>query len=252
MNHHLFKGATLICTLLFFNTAMAADTMNHSEYDALLKTYVKDGAVNYAALKKDRKALDAYVDTSKTLIRIQFLQWSKDEQLAYLINLYNAATLQLIVDHYPVKSIKDIGSLFKGPWDQPVIQRFGETITLNDLEHEIIRKDYDEPRIHVALVCAAKSCPRLRSEAYTGADLERQLSEGMQGFLQDKEKNRLAADGKTLHLSSIFSWYGKDFTKKGNTLLDYLKPYMTEADQGVLKNNTVKLRYLPYDWSLNE
>ena len=149
----------------------------HAAYDALLKQFVADGRVDYQGLESDSSALDHYLDSIAAISEATFNAWTKPAQLAFLINLYNAATLKLIVDHYPIKSIKNIGSFFKGPWDQPVVRLFGQTITLDNLEHDIIRKDYSEPRIHLALVCAAKGCPPLISEAYVAGRLDDQLDD---------------------------------------------------------------------------
>ena len=147
-------------------TSFAAKTwtfdQSHSRFDRVLKKFVKDGLVDYAGLKANPGELRRYLDELSTPSEMDFGRWMEKEQLAFLINLYNATTLRLIVDHYPVKSIKDIGNLWKGPWDQPVVRLFGRKVTLNTIEHDILRKNYEEPRIHFALVCAARGCPPLR------------------------------------------------------------------------------------------
>jgi hypothetical protein len=172
--------------------------------------------------------------------------------MAFLINAYNAYTLQLIIDHHPVKSIKDIGSFFKGPWDQPVVRLFGRTLTLNNLEHDIIRVDYQEPRIHFALVCAARGCPPLRNEAYLADRLEEQLDDQVRRFLATPDKNRVDASRRTVYLSPIFKWYGADFEKQHGSVLAALQPYWPKASASVLAQGGFKIRYTDYDWSLNQ
>ena len=239
----------LCLSLLFSLGAQAA--MNHSQFNDVLQSHVQAGMVDDGALKKDRVKLDQYLEACAKVNKATFQSWSDDEQLALLINLYNAATLQLIIDNYPVDSIKDIGSFFTGPWDQEFVELLGETITLNTLEHEIIRKDYDEPRIHFVLVCAAISCPKLRGSAYTGENLEKELKEETQRFLQDRTRNRYDAAADTLYLSSIFRWYGGDFKGHGPSLQEYLKPYLPKA-AGERVTASTRIRYQSYDWSLND
>ncbi|MDK2857132.1 MAG: hypothetical protein PWQ89_251 [Verrucomicrobiota bacterium] len=139
--------------------ARAAAPAAQNLFDPLFRRHVENGRVDYRALQADRLPLTRALAAATAVTESQFNAWDKSRQLAFLINLYNAATLELIVDHYPVKSIKEIGNWFKGPWDQPAVSLFGTKITLNELEHGIIRKRYHEPRIHMALVCAAKGCP---------------------------------------------------------------------------------------------
>ena len=169
--------------------------------------------------------------------------------MAFLLNAYNAYTLKLITDRYPLKSIKDIGGWFSGPWDQPVVKLFGETITLNTVEHKILRKDYSEPRIHFALVCAAKGCPPLRGEAYVAARLNGQLDDQAKLFLANPAKNRVDVANHTVYLSPIFKWYGSDFEKKSGSVLTALKPYWPGK---AVATDDFKIRYTDYDWSLNE
>jgi hypothetical protein len=238
---------------------------NHAGYDALLKRFVADGRVDYQGLKSDPSALDHYLDSLAGISEAAFSAWTESARLAVLINLYNAATLKLIIDHYPIKSIKDIGSFFKGPWDQPVVRRFGEIITLDNLEHDIIRKDYSEPRIHLALVCAAKGCPPLRSEAYVAGRLEAQLDDQSRRFLESPAGLRIDRGGKIVYFSSIFKWYGKDFIdrfspvtgfsdldKTERAVAHFSSGYLSVADGNYLKSGVYSVKYLDYDWSLNQ
>lgn len=223
---------------------------SHGAFDALLKTRVSQGLVDYAGLKANRAPLDEYLATAGAVAMADFQHWTRDEQLAFLINVYNAATLQLIVDAYPVDSIKSLGSLVKSPWSRETVQLFGKKISLDTLEHKIIRKNYSEPRIHFALVCAALGCPPLRGEAYQGARLEEQLNDQVKTFLGTPAKNRLDAEKKTVWLSPIFKWYGEDFKTASNTVIAFVAPFMGAASAETMKDWTIE--YTEYDWSLND
>ena len=236
---------------------------NHTVFEGVLRESVKNGFVNYAGLKKNPKSLNRYLADLSQVKEQAFGAWDENQQLAYLINLYNAATLKLITDNYPVESIKDIGGFFKGPWGQPVVPLFGKSITLNTLEHRIIRIDYNEPRIHLALVCAAKGCPPLRSEAYTGEKLDTQLDSQTRVFLGNPIKFRIDRLSKTVYISPLFKWYGKDFkfapksgfdglNKKERAVLNFCGRYLSDADQKYLAEGRYSIKYLDYDWSLNE
>lgn len=220
----------------------------HSTYDALLQEQVTDtGMVDYQALVDSPLQLKTYLEQLKSITREDYEEWVPERQLAFLLNLYNAATLQLIVDHYPVESIKDIGGWLSGPWDQKVVPFLGSTVTLNHLEHEIIRKEFAEtPETHFALVCAAMGCPPLRREAYTAKELIEQLQDQKSTFLSNPEKNRKNADQERLYLSPIFKWYAKDFEQVSGSVQNYISTFWPEVDE------TWNIRYTPYDWSLNE
>lgn len=215
---------------------------SHDTFGSVLRAHVKDGLVDYKALKTDPLALNRYLASTRMVSRKEFYTWSEPQRLAFLINLYNAATLELILDHYPVDSIKDIGSVFKGPWDQAGIRLFGKKITLNNLEHDIVRKDYNEPRIHMALVCAARGCPILRSEVYRAERLNDQLNEQSRNYLASPAGMRIERTKGTVYLSAIFKWYGKDFASI---------PAFVEQHSGQ-KVKALKIRYLDYDWRLNK
>ena len=222
---------------------------NHKDYDAILKKYVDDkGMVNYAALRKDREPLRNYL--SNLAKNAPNSNWTKNEKLAYWINAYNAYTLDLILENYPLESIKDLGSKIQVPfvntaWDIKFIEIAGKKYDLNNIEHGIIRNNFDEPRIHFALVCAAVSCPRLRNEAYLAEMLDEQLTAAAQDFLSDSDKN-LITNSRKVSLSKIFSWYGGDFKKK-MSMVEYINKYSEiKLDKGV------EIDFLDYNWALNE
>ena len=214
---------------------------SHAVLGRVLTTYTDAGRVDYRALKEKPQALKQYLAEAGAVSEAEFMAWDKQEQLAFLINLYNAATLQLVIDHYPVESIKKIGSFFKGPWDQPVVPLFGQTITLDELEHDVIRKRFKEPRIHMALVCAARGCPPLRGEAYTGDRLDQQLDDQSRRYLASAAGLVINKAKGEARISSIFKWYGDDFP----SVEQFAEKYSGKSIQGL------KIRYLAYDWSLN-
>lgn len=233
------------CTATPTSTAAPVD---HSAWDKLLKKHVNDkGFVNYTAFKKDYDELKKYLDMLSASAPNN--KWTKEEQLAYWINAYNAFTVQLILDHYPgISTIKDIGSKIKIPfvsdaWTVNFIVIGGKKMNLNDIEHGIIRKKFDEPRIHFALVCAAKSCPPLRNEAFTADQLDKQLDEQGRDFMNDKAKNNIRKD--KAELSKILTWYGGDFTKK-MPMVEWVNKYST-----VKIDSKTPISYLDYDWDLN-
>ena len=211
---------------------------NQTIWASLLEKYVDVmGNINYSGIKDDIAKLDAYL--AKMAQNSPANNWTKNEKLAYYINLYNAATVKLIVDHYPVKSIKDIPNRWKKKW----IKVGSETTSLNDIEHEVLRK-MNEPRIHFAINCASYSCPKLLNVPFTPQSMERLLTKTAVDFVNDKTRNRFG-DGFA-QLSRIFKWYKGDFTENGK-LLDYINQYL---DNPIGKNS--KIEYLDYDWSLNE
>ncbi|MEO7961705.1 MAG: DUF547 domain-containing protein [Ginsengibacter sp.] len=222
---------------------------SHEAWTKLLKKYVTpNGLVNYKGFIKDIKELDAYLATL-TNNPPDGSKWSKNEELAYWFNAYNAFTVKLITMHYPVSGIKKIGPdlqviFVNTPWDKNFFKIGNAKFSLNDIEHKTLRKKFDEPRMHFALNCASISCPKLRNEAYEASKLESQLDDQARAFLSDKSKN-IITPGK-IQVSKIFSWYGKDFTKSGGKI-DFLNKYAP-----VKINRNADIDYLDYNWDLNE
>jgi Protein of unknown function, DUF547 len=221
--------------------------VSHSIWNELVMAHVDSlGHVNYADFVKDSVKLNTYLDVLKSANPNE-TNWTKEERLAYWINAYNAFTVQLIVRNYPCKSIKDLaGKIYKvnTPWDIRFIVIEGKEYDLNNIEHDIVRKQFDEPRIHFALNCASVSCPALRNEAYVANRLDEQLTDQAKRFINDKSKN--AVGEKTAQLSKLFSWYSGDFTKKMK-LIAFINQYSK-----VQMSPTAKLDYMDYDWNLNE
>lgn len=241
---------TFVLSLVIWTVSEASSSAfddSHVAYGKVLSLYVRDGLVDYRGLKSDPGSLEAYLESTAKVNRQDFERWPEEAQLAFLINTYNARTLELIVDHYPVKSIRDIGSGGKGPWEEPVVKLFGETITLNSLEHGIIRKNYKEPSIHFALVCAAIGCPSLLDEPYLADKLDNQLEAQTKKFLADTGKNSVDRENKILRISPIFMWYTEDFKAEAGSVPGFLKKYYgNEPLQGYI------IVYTDYDWSLND
>ena len=159
--------------------------------------------VNYIAIKNNPRPLTEYLESLEKVSIKDFQLFSPNQRLAFLINAYNAYTIKLVVENYPIKSIKDIGGIFSSPWKKEFIPLFGENKSLDNIEHELIRKNFKEARIHFALVCASIGCPSLRNEAFVAEKLNEQLDDSAKKFLNDPQRNRYDKVNKTLELSSI-------------------------------------------------
>jgi hypothetical protein len=245
-----FLGFSFLFCFLFFNlsgTSWPADTVDHSLYADLLNKYVKDRVVNYRGFKNEEKRLDEYL---KVLEGTDTGKLSRNEQLAFYINAYNATTIKFILSAYPgVKSIRDLGGrIFDRAFSKKIVRIEGKTISLDDLEHGIIRPRFKEQRVHFAVNCASKSCPPLLPEPYQASILDQQLDDSTRAFLNDAERNRL--EGKRLYVSKIFKWFAEDFND------DVVGFFLRLADAEIKEKLTadkdkIKVKYLDYDWSLN-
>jgi hypothetical protein len=225
----------------------------HSRYAGVLRQFVSNGRVDYVALRAKPGELNTYLEGLAAVKPADFAGWTPENRLALLLNLYNAWTLRLIADHYPVKSIRDIGTLPGAAWRELIVRFGGQIMSLDHLENKVIRANYHDPRIHLALVCAAMGCPPLRSDPYQGSQLDRQLADQGRTFLATPEKNRFDPDKCKLWLSPIFKWYKEDFTGGGQSLQDFVRPYLPEASRHALGSSPgVKIAYTDYDWALNE
>lgn len=231
------KVITLI--LIIAVTKISAQTSN---FNSLLQAHVDaKGFVNYQSLKQNEGKLDAFLSYLEKTSPEK--SWSADKEKAFWINVYNAYTLRIILDNYPIKSITKINNDGKTAWKTSFVKVGGKTYTLDHVEHEILRKKFKDPRIHVGVNCASGSCPKLGNLAFTEDNVELELERLMKEFINDSTRNKLSK--KKVEISEIFNWFQGDFTANGS-VIDYINRY---ADEPV--NKKAKIKYLPYDWSLN-
>jgi hypothetical protein len=220
--------------------------VEHSIYADLLSQYVNKGHVDYQGLKTSEQKLDQYLAVLET---VDVKQLARDEQFAFYINAYNAWTIKLILSGYPgVTSIKDLGTIFRSPWKKKICRIGGDIITLDDIEHNILRPKFKDPRVHFAINCAAHSCPPLMSQPYLASTLDQQLDAAAAAFVNDPKSNHL--DGNTLYVSKIFKWFSEDFD---NDVIGFFIKYAGNEFKKELesKRKEINIKYLHYDWSLN-
>ncbi len=266
MIYHRF----LILTFIIFCSSAFAFDHEYREYGDVLKTYVQDGLVNYAALQKNRKGVDQFVKDIGTVTKNEYDAWSRDQQLAFWINTYNGWFLQIVIDHYPIHGGRLLGVLYPensvqripGIWDDIQTGAAGREVSLNDIEHKILRPIFKEPRIHFAIVCASIGCPALRSEPFRVSSLQAQLEDAARDFISNPAKVRWNADQKKLEISKIFDWFSEDFavfadeswlklySKKQGGPVALISKHLPASE--ALKKSKVKVDYLDYDWHLNE
>lgn len=248
--------------------------IDYTHYERVLSGFVNDrGMVDYHQLKNSRSELDQFMNALDNLEPSTYQDWDQAEQLSFWINAYNAITLKTVIDHYPIQagflkslvyprnSIRQI----PGVWDTLEFSVLGRKLTLNEIEHEIIRKDFREPRIHLALVCASNGCPPLRDEPYRGAQIDVQLDDQVHRFLSDPENFRIVRKQNRIYLSSIFDWFRQDFAetysvemgfsggkKSERPVLKFISMYLDAQDVQYLQEGKYRIEYIEYDWSLNE
>lgn len=241
----------------------------HTAWTALLAKHVvlveggKASRVDYLRITQERQALKSYLESLARVSEPEFRKWSRNEQLAFLINAYNAHMIELVITRYPnIGSVWDFGRLINHPFRSRFFRLFGREFSLDILEHETIRAKgvYDEPRIHMAVNCASIGCPMLREEAYVADRLDAQLEEQLVRFLSDRSRNRYNSTAGTLEVSQIFRWYREDFesghggigsreqffAKYASALAD------TAASERAIRSRKVSIRHLDYDWRLND
>jgi len=258
------KKLFVLLLLLLSGLAQARFDHNHTAWDALATKHVrwlpdnKQSRVDYAGFKADRAALKAVLDGLSAVPKAEFDKWPREQRMAFLINAYNAFTVELILTKYPdLQSIKDLGSFLQSPWKKKFFVLLGETRTLDWIEHEQLRPLYSDPRVHAAVNCASIGCPALRNEAFTATQLEAQLEDGMARFLGDRTRNRVK--GGQLEVNAIFKWFKEDFEKghKGFARVeDVFAKYASQLsdkpeEQARLRDKVLPISHLDYDWSLN-
>lgn len=267
LNHRIVL--VLLGCLLAATSARAQFDHAHKTWTALLTKHVvlidggKASQVRYSDFARDRDALKAYLESLARVSEHEFRSWRKEQQLAFLINAYNAHMVELVLTRYPdIGSVWDFGKVFNNPFRKKFFTLFGREFTLDMIEHETIRAKgaYDDPRIHFAVNCASVGCPMLREEAYVGERLDRQLEEQLVRFLSDRSRNRYSPADDALEVSEIFKWYSIDFTSglKGiasreQFFADHANLLATTpAHQGIIRAQKTSIRFLDYDWALND
>lgn len=247
---------------------------SHSIFNNLLKEYVVDTKVNYKGFINNLGEFNKYLETLNNIDPDEFVNWTENQKLAYWINAYNAFTIKAIIDHYPIKRSFTLIGIFYAPknsilqipgvWKKLKFNAIGRKVTLDHIEHGILRKEFNEPRIHAAINCASISCPDLRNEAYTADRLETQLSDASSVFVNSKTKGVLIdKESGRVKISKIFKWFGDDFYKnygsevymlrssKQNGPLGFIAEYIDDDKTYILEGD-YKLKYLSYNWGLNE
>ena len=232
------KILLLLIIILTFSQGFAQTKIFN---DLLQKHVTNTGIVDYKSFKNNEGKLDTYIAYLENTSPNN--SWSKNKQKAFWINAYNAYTIKLILENYPIKSIMDIKKDGKTAWKIPFAIVGGKTYTLDHIEHEILRKTLFDPKIHVGVNCASGSCPKLGNKAFTEENVEVELTKLMKDFINDISRNKLSK--KKVQISSIFDWFKEDFTKNGS-VIDFLNSY---ADTEI--NEKAKISYLKYDWTLN-
>lgn len=243
----------------------AAETIDYAPYAGVLAAYVNpEGYVDYRGLQQDRAPLDRFVRQLADLDPAAFARWPQKQQLALWINAYNALTLKAVIDHYPVDSIRDIGTPVKSVWDKLTFDVMDRSLTLNQIEHEILRKEFAEPRIHMAINCASIGCPPLLNQPFRADTLDQQFTTVTNAFLSLPSHFRIDRDHRTVYLSSIFKWFGEDFidpfhglkrrkglNKKEQAAVNFVAGYLDQETRAFLDRGRLNVKYLEYDWGLN-
>ncbi len=232
------KLLLLLIIVLTFSQGYAQTSIFN---DLLQKNVTEDGIVDYKSLKENEAKLDNYITYLEKTSPEK--SWSENKQKAFWINAYNAYTVKLILENYPLKSIMNIKKKGKDAWNIPFAKVGNKTYTLNHIEHEILRKNFNDPRIHVGVNCASGSCPQLGNFAFTEQNYETKTNKLMKKFINDTSRNKISK--KKVQISSIFDWFKGDFTKNGS-VIDYLNKY-----SDIKISSKAKISYLKYDWTLN-
>jgi hypothetical protein len=233
---------------------------SHKLWTEVLAAHVHGDGFDYKKLKSDRAKLDQYVAALEAVKPDEYFKWSKKEQFAFWIDVYNAYTIRLVVDAYPIDSIKDLGSVLKSVWDRelvplgplaPELKR--AKLTLNDVENQILRPVFKDARVHAAINCASQGCPPLRAEAFRGADLDKQLDDQVTRWLHDDKRNRFDESKHKLVVSKIFDWFKDDFARDAQSVPAWIARYVPEHKAWLTDPKTkIDIEYVDYSWKLNE
>lgn len=242
-----------ICLQLFFQKTLSfAEQIDYSAFDNLLKKYVSRGAVDYVNWKNnDFQLFESYI---KGLEDVSLQNLELNEKKSFWINTYNALTIYAVLKRIPSNAL--LARVFTvqvipGFFDKITYSVAGESITLNDIENEKLRKEFNDARTHFAIVCASRSCPKIQNTIFAAINLDARLKEATRLFIQDAARNRLDKD--ILYLSQIFKWYAKDFEANSGSIIDYVKEYSPQLKAQNLSGSeqSLKIKYLYYDWLVN-
>jgi len=231
----------------------------HAVWTEVLTTHVVKDRFDYAALKKDRALLDLYLGKLHAVDPKQLEAWTRDQRYAFWINAYNAHCVALVVGEYPIESIKDIGSFFSPVWkkgfiDMPALHPSGKPakLSLDDIEHRILRPIYKDARIHAAVNCASVSCPPLLAEAFVAERLDDQLDQQVRAWLADTSRNRFDKSRSRADVSAIFNWFAEDFVRDAGSVVQWLAKYAPAEEAEWLTSSRVTVKHLDYSWKLND
>ncbi len=263
------------CVTVAIASMAMADEFSYDDYAEVLSANVNDeGLVNYAELKSNRGKLDGFIASMGALSQSEYDAWDERAKIAFWCNAYNAITLQRIIDHHPIKKGGIIDGLrfpensirqIDGVWEKLKTTVLGEPITLDAIEHQVLRAKFNEPRIHMAIVCAALSCPRLRNEPYVAERLDEQLADQSRNFCGNPGNTRIDRAGNRLYLSAIFDWFDEDFTRNytpkagfehlrstAKAIAHFVSLHVSDAEAEYLRTAKYDVKFLDYDWTLNE
>ena len=264
MKKRIFIGCLLLlslCSILFlYHFRVEADLrtqplaehtpFSHDLFDAVLQEHVdENGQVNYTKLKANPQKFEAYLDLLAVTKPTE--EWSYNAQLAFWINVYNAFVIKGVIDHYPITSVKKV-KWFNGFFSRLKFQVAGQAYTPDQIEHGIIRREFADPRVHFALVCASSSCPPLGNRAFSAETIEERLETLTFNFIRNPEQVRIDRGKRRVYVSKIFKWYTDDFKEGYAGVADFLADYLSPEDAEFLLSTDVKFRYLNYDWTLND
>ena len=241
-----------VLLMMFLGQVNAAQNLDYTMYDSMLKKYVSDGTVDYLKWKKnDLVTFEQYINS---LAKVSLTNLNENEQKAFWINAYNALTIYAVLKHIPANGL--LAKVFSvqmvlGFFDKITYSVAGETLTLNDIEKEKLRAAFHDPRVHFVLVCASRSCPKIQNASFMAEDLEERLDSAARNFIQDVSRNRLDQKNNVFYLSEIFRWYDSDFIASAATVMDFIKKYTGKEASEYISTHTVKIQYLFYDWLVN-
>lgn len=233
----------------------------HALWTEILAEHVQGDNFDYEALKKKPERLERYLEQLQAVTPAEYEAWKEDDQMAFWINVYNANAIHLVIENYPVKSIRDIGTMLNRVWNKrfiemPAFDPEGKDrkLSLDDVEHKILRPTFQDARVHAAVNCASGSCPPLRAEAFTGKKLSDQLNEQVRLWLADTSRNQIDQAKNEVRISKIFDWFKDDFKNPRGGTLDWIAAYLPSDQSEWLRANAkkIKVRYLDYSWKLND